>query len=472
MTIPLSEDEFYRRRDDRTDTVLTDLGEDTYYQNATLLVTADTDIATTYAGQVSILTVGNVLSRFVRNVDFQVPAVPLHEGFRFQQERLSDRLSHEMTAANPFGAFNHEQTRSPAEYDAAIALGITGTPVDPTVHLDVSGWQARITRNTPLQPFDARKANPIGPAVGACLAVAEVFKTISQLSPVHPTDGYTFDAFGLEALPPTEQTRNPAIPKSVRLGDVHMIGVGSVGSALLYFLGMLPVQAHLDLVDFDAIEYVNLNRSPIFTAQQAAAQAAKPTVGEEYLAGHISATGHHMPYQEFVNTVQADTPDVVIPVANEYDVRASIQFNRPPVMVHTTTGGSRVYVRRHIPIVDPCLLCHFPPDDPGFDPTCATAPITNTATTADDAEQADAALPFVSVMAGALLAGELMKLTLPDYPVTKNFVELDMFSTFADSPLAYDRPRPPDCPFCSSQNEAVHRRLIKETEFAHLSDID
>lgn len=470
MTIPLSEDEFYRRRDDRTDTVLTDLGEEMYYQNAKLLVTADTDIATTYAGQVAILTLGNVLSRFARNVDLLVPAVPLHEQLRASQEQLPDRLSHEMTAANPFGAFNHEQTRSPAEYDAAIALGTTGTPIDPTVHLDVSGWLARITRNAPLQPFDARKVNPIGPAVGACLAVAEVFKTIAQLSRVHPTDGYTFDAFGLEVLPPTEQAHWPALPESVRLGDVHLIGVGSVGSALLYFLRMLPVQAHLDLVDFDDIEYANLNRSPIFTAQQATAKTAKPAVGEEYLAGHVPAAGHDMPYHEFVDTEQAGTPDVVIPVANEHDVRASIQFNRPPVMVHTTTGGSRVYVRRHIPIVDPCLLCHFPPDDPGFDPECATAPVTNTPATMEDAEQADAALPFVSVIAGALLAGELVKLTLPNYPVTKNFVELDMFSTFAESPLAYDRPRLADCPFCLSKNETVHRQLIKETQFAHLSN--
>lgn len=301
--------------------------------------------------------------------------------------------------------------------------------------------------------------------------VAELFKTLSDRSSRLYTTGYTFDAFSLDTLPAADQVSSPPIPKQIQLGNVHLVGAGSVGSSLLYFMRMLPIQGQVDVVDCDVVKLENLNRSPIFTAHDAVNERAKVAVGHDYLNDHIEVLGHNMRYAEFVDTEQNGRPDVVIPVANEYGVRASVQFNRPPVMVHTTTGGSRVYVRRNIPIADPCLLCHFPPDETGFDPGCAHAPISQSSSSSDEVDSPDAALPFVSVMAGALLAGELVKLTRDEYPITCDFVELDMFSTFAESPVAYDWPRESDCPFCTAQNESVHRALIDETRFAHLSAV-
>lgn len=103
-------------------------------------------------------------------------------------------------------------------------------------------------------------------------------------------------------------------------------------------------------------------------------------------------------------------------------------------------------------------------------PDCATARVDASPNAETHASRVDAALPFVSVVAGALLAGELVKLSLPGYPTTRNFVQADMFSIFAESPLAYDWLRQSDCPFCSTQNESVHHRLIERTRFAHLAE--
>lgn len=475
--LPLTEAEFYTRRDDRTDAVLAEVSDDQYYQNASLLVVADPDRAATVAGQGCLLTLTNVLSRFARDVDVVVPDVELATQFQGAHTHLPARLLADMGAANPFGNFERGRTRSSTDYDAALTLGTVDVGVRPVVRVDATGWLARITRDQDVPMFSRRDPNPIGPGVGACLAVAELFKTLVDISARLNASGYTFDAYDLEVHPLTAQESRPSLSEPVRLGDVHLVGVGSVGSALLYFLRWLPVQGQFHLVDCDHVEYVNLNRSPIFTASDAVDTRAKVTVGQEYLADHVSVTGHDMRYGQFVETVQDDPADVVIPVANEYGVRSTIQHNRPPVMVHTTTGGSRVYVRRHIPLVDPCLLCHFPPDEVGFTSECANAPASAIGSSAPDAtaepdEHADAALPFVSVMAGALLAGELIKLNRDDYPVTPDFVELDMFSTFENSPLAYDWPCAPECPFCVRQNEAFYRRKIEGTRFANLSNPD
>lgn len=144
-SVPYSEAEFYRRRDDRTETVLEKVDGDQYYQNATLFVTADPNLAATYAGQICLLTTANMLSRFARDVDLCVPDVAVDPSLQLEQTRLDDWLLEEMRAANPFGAFDHGKHRPPTEYDGALVLG--NTDIDPVIRIDASGWLARVTRD-------------------------------------------------------------------------------------------------------------------------------------------------------------------------------------------------------------------------------------------------------------------------------------------------------------------------------------
>src|SRR6266705_3461248 len=76
---PSTAAEFYRLRDHRTD--LYD-GVVPAYTERAVRVTIDRDTVQTYLGQMMLIITANLLSRWCRRVDLQVPDVVLHARFR------------------------------------------------------------------------------------------------------------------------------------------------------------------------------------------------------------------------------------------------------------------------------------------------------------------------------------------------------------------------------------------------------
>lgn len=111
-------EEFYARRDDRTEQ-LVDTAD---YQTAPILITVADDNATTLAGQVMTLTACNITSRFNRNIDVIVSDVALETAVQHADYpmTLAARAQAEMAAADPFGTFRVRDT--PADDDAYEAV--------------------------------------------------------------------------------------------------------------------------------------------------------------------------------------------------------------------------------------------------------------------------------------------------------------------------------------------------------------
>ena len=472
--ISCTREEFYARRDDRTEQ-LVDTAD---YQTAPVLITVADDLATTLAGQVMTLTACNITSRFNRNIDIVVSDVALEEALHHSNypTTLASRARAEMGDADPFGTFRTRAT--PADdvtYEAVLAIGNAPTPTEPVIRVTACGWSLRIQRNAPIEDFTDSSPNPVGPAAAACFGVGELFKTLIGLPAHQQPTAFSFDAFTLTPNPDGSlHTVDPEFPSTMDFGTVELAGVGSIGSALLYVLDMLPVQADFALIDHDIVEFENLNRSPIFTAADAdAGDRSKVAVGERYLAAHEGISVQAFPERYGATQAQDDLyPDIVLPEVDDDRAREDIQYSRPPLMIETTTNGTAVNVRRQIPIEDSCLLCHFPPDETSYSPACAMANVGSQGA-ADEAEtgddDGDAALPFVSSLAGVLLSGELVKTQYDDYPHVGSFVEVETFTNFAVPMPRYDKQREDDCPFCSYRDDEQYTGFIKDTRFFSLS---
>lgn len=468
MTTLPPPDEFYAARDDRTNKI----SDGTDYRDAAILVAGERDVLSTYAGRVAARTTLNLLSRFARNVDVAFPSVPADDELAPTASTLAEQSIKQMRAADPHGHFGLTRTPDPSSYDCIVAVGNpdleSGTT--PTIRLDGGGWLARVVRDASVEPLSTRDENPIGPAVAACLGGAEAFKTAVGASETSLTHAVTYDAFHHEAHEVTAEPANPNLPSSIDLGTARMVGVGSVGSAAAYFLGRLPVEGTLQLVDFDPVELVNLNRSPLFTARHATEGTAKVDAAAEFLADQMEVRSFEGGYVSFTET-DPEPADVVLPLANERNVRRSIQHDRPPLMVHASTGQSDVFMRRNIPLKEPCLLCHFPPDTADTDAACAEGE----APTGDESEDGgpDAAFPFASFLAGCFVAGELAKITLDGYPSVK---PIALVRTLTDlggvGAVTQYSPNRDGCPFCPEDYPEVHRNTIAETRFAHLMGDD
>jgi hypothetical protein len=219
----------------------------------------------------------------------------------------------------------------------------------------------------------------------------------------------------------------------------------------------------------DDVKIDNLDRSPIFTARDDDLQTKKV----DATAAHLRSVGVRdvIPVSEPLDksdlwlSRQAGTPDLVIAAANERDVRSLIERSAPPLQIYGTTGANwEASVVRHIPFLDACSCCLFPPETEELPAVCATGE----ATLPTGEETVDAALPFLSFAAGLMAAAEILKTALPGYPFSPNRTTLythpEVLPRFVSSSVAGRT----NC-LCASRRSSVHRAMIEGTKYKSLS---
>jgi len=139
----------------------------------------------------------------------------------------------------------------------------------------------------------------------------------------------TYDAFHHEAHEVTAEPATRTFPRRSTSVRHEWLALDPWVQAA-YFLGRLPVEGTLQLVDFDPVELVNLNRSPLFTARHAREGTAKVDAAADFLGDQMEVRPFEGgDYASFTAT-DPEPADVVLPLANERNVRRSIQHNRPP----------------------------------------------------------------------------------------------------------------------------------------------
>ncbi|MCG8606716.1 ThiF family adenylyltransferase, partial [bacterium] len=250
------------------------------------------------------------------------------------------------------------------------------------------------------------------------------------------------------------------------LGDLWIVGAGSVGTGALYFLALANRRFRSTLIDMDRVKIWNLDRSPIFTNKDVGRY--KVEVARNFLTsiGITDVRSETRPLHDVDTWAsrQPGTPDVLISAANEQNVRYHIEAQYPPVQLYGTTGRNwQVNLIRHIPLVDACSCCLFTPDVPSAAMACATAA---REPGEDGPEQVDAALPFLSFGAGLMTSAEIVKLSLPGYPFTQNRVS---FMTRREPRLAASRIAHRQGCICRDRRISVHRKMLKDGKYAELS---
>lgn len=406
-----------------------------------------------YDCQVWLLTAANLLSRMSPSVALSFPDTPVHPALPWTNGSLHNLILSQMRAADPFGKY---EVRPIAMTDYRMHFGPEGA------HSNIihgSGWNTYLGPSPSPLP-ESEDTNPFGPAFAAVVAASQLF--VHDFSP--PKTPITMNALTWrEELAPA----NPPVPQEV-LGDIWVVGAGSVGTASLYFLVLANRPFRSMLIDMDRVKRWNLNRSPIFS--EADVGQYKVDVAKAFLeqAGITDVKTQTAPLHEVEawSSRRPGTPDVMISAANEQNVRYHIESMCPPVQLYGTTGRNWQFsLIRHIPLVEACSCCLFPPDAPSAPMACATVPPNPEDT---DQEQADAALPFLSFGAGLMTAADILKLSLPGYPFTPNNVSL---ATRPKPRLsAFHLPQQQNC-ICRQRSEGVHRKMIKDNRYATLSDI-
>ncbi len=385
------------------------------------------------------------LSGAVAKVTLVVPAnipvipklSPLIAGEKPLLESLLEGASAVGVPADDFVPVEVRDAESPKP-DVIVAIGFH---VDPDATCCCAGW------GLCGGIFDREISRPntdcgltIGPYIAASLVAGEVFRA-ARLIDYRPEHQLFFNASDYTA---TTQPGWTDLAINEELSSVALIGVGAVGSAVLHSLYPLRLRGNIMVADNDkkGLEDTNLGRYVLFGSRSLtkmkASEAARLLAGASF-----TVTPHDGGFDYFF---ESGRPDIVLSAVDKNGPRHALQEQYAPLYLSASTYNLRAEVLRCVPPgVGGCLACFNPLEKEertedkirallASDPAIAQAIATKlqlepeelaawsrnrrcnetgervvAAFRTDDGVVAAFAVVFVSVLAGTILAAELLK---------------------------------------------------------------
>lgn len=391
-------DEFYRRRDLRTRAYTR--GE--LYPNRLVVVGTGRETIRREAGQFLLLTLANLLARVHRRVAFVLPDSDIEtlvDGLPGDGV-LGQELLDVAEEIDPCGDFT---VRKQAPATDALKLGVGAeVPGDFSWYVGARGSIALLGREPASVDDDFGRGTMRGAGLAACLAASVPFQEAHEL-PLRPRRISTWNYREGEDASLGPSSLDVADP-----GRVLMVGAGAVGSSLAYWLRTWGTKGEWTVVDPDFVKLHNTNRGLLFVPPDAGwidgRKRQKCNLVADALPTESEAVDQLYRHAE---GVQGRVFDVVLPLANEDDVRAQLAGRNATVMLHATTGRNYVsQLHRHVKGRDDCLACRM-----GNVAQAALRCSTVEVELDDDEEVGDAALPYLSAASGLMLATALQRLS-------------------------------------------------------------
>ena len=387
---------FYAERDQRTIQVG---GHDAALSRPVYLVVGR-DAAASQPGQAAVLATVNMLARVHRQLHLVIPAAPLLARGLISAADLPSSVIGTVAAINPFMIITVSDTLAAAPGAEAITAAIgKDVPGRLDLYIGWTGGRAEIT-TYPVAVTEGGDAL-VGAGTASCLLAAGIFRT-SHGSPVRSV------RINLVERAEGDQAGTSSAAGPIDVGDVLVAGAGAVAHGLLYWARELGTNGRWTVVDSDVCKLHNTNRCLGMTARHAGWPDGLPGGPEEPKANVAAAMVDARPFPYWYDQwaeQEESRPDLVLPLANERAARTLIAGRGEPILLHATTSPNwSAQLHRHIPSRDDCPACRFPDDKhPTF--TCATGP-----SQPEKPASSDAALPFVSSLAGLQLAAALLQL--------------------------------------------------------------
>lgn len=331
---------FYALRDQRTNLRIA-----SSKQTVPLSIVANTENASTVAGQQMLLTFVNTALRAGRRfaeLSIDVPDVPLRIESRAVSSRTLKTAIIELSKKiDPHSVISWGQK----DYGFGIALGNSSCVAPNRFFIGLSKSGARVSR-APVGALGFE--NPIGAVIAANSGVAEVYKHFTPSTKAANVN---------DAVIPV-----PTI-KKLDFGSVLLVGAGGISHGLGWVLQWVPTTGRITIIDFDPIEPSNLNR--YFCAFVDDVTGSKPRCLATFLANEPSLRISHVSgsYEELRDGGRIDLGafEHVIAAVDNVATRLEIQSDLPKSILNAGTSAWSFDASRHEFLRGACLGCLFPP---------------------------------------------------------------------------------------------------------------
>ena len=149
------------------------------------------------------------------------------------------------------------------------------------------------------------------------------------------------------------------------VGDVLVVGAGAVASGFFYWCREVGLVGNWEVTDGDRIVLHNTNRAMTFTAADAGwsggTEQGPGRMKVEAVAPGLNVHKFSGWYENWRLARGDRRPDLVLPLANDFDVRTAIGQRGENLLVHATTSPSwTAQLHRHIAGHDDCIDCRLP----------------------------------------------------------------------------------------------------------------
>jgi hypothetical protein len=217
-------------------------------------------------------------------------------------------------------------------------------------------WLARFSLTKPQ--LSGKSPNRFGAGAAACFAAANLFRHVfrDQL-PGGLDEDFIYSTFN--GCIQSSALQGPAI-KNVNLDDTVLIGLGAIGNGAAWALKDLPLSGYLQGVDGQDIDLSNLQR--YILATQDDIDHPKANMIKKYLT-QPAVTTHPIHYDQYLlrrgnwNVFRAA---VCVDSAKD---RRIVQGSLPKRIINAWTGQEQCGLSRHYDFInDPCLACLYQPE--------------------------------------------------------------------------------------------------------------
>ena len=261
-------------------------------------------------------------------------------------ERLQDARAHGETPEEPVGC------------DVRIVIGDSTEAAD--IYLDGAEWQSYVgTRPSRLVGDDAA-ALPVGPLVAACRGAAQVVGRVfgDGLSRSHIIESSYWSALTFHHSSEPLEEQAPEAPHYLK---ALLVGAGSIGGAATYLLARVPgLQGELNVVDPQAFEAHNPDRALLATQALAEKEAVKVEVVKDALAHlvdfDVRATRSTLAGLLAQSPREATLP-LVLSAVDSVASRREIQDSLPLDLIDAACSPDEVSISGHRTDDGPCIYC-------------------------------------------------------------------------------------------------------------------
>lgn len=317
--------------------------------DVTVTLAFDTQAATSLEG----LSALDLAARLVARLYPRVRILALDD-----DPALAEELAGLMLAINP----NIEIVDRYEGREIALVAGVTPYAAHQTIYLGSDGWIGRVSTTSPCG--SALSANPFGSGAAACIAVANLFRSVFAAWLPRPQldDDLQVSLLNFATGP---DAANADFPAGLDIGRVQLVGVGAIGNAFVWSLSRLRnMSGRLDLIDHETIDLSNFQRYVL--PSMADEGDSKVALASDVLRDTgITVTGVSGTWAAYVAANEGCRFDLVAVALDTAKARVEVQASLPRRIVNSWTQAGDLGISRHgFEDENACLACLYLPTGP------------------------------------------------------------------------------------------------------------